>query len=134
MNAILGLAPTSEANRALAASTPTDYQPPSKPRGPLKVYTRSDLLRLSGRTRVPRNMASFESWYGTPQNAGGAVRHDDPAIASIASPGSRRTGGAGGFGEGFGFGGGIGIGRGLGRGGTRNIGCVRVTCRRGGLS
>jgi hypothetical protein len=115
MNAILGLAPP-RAGRTSSTSTPTTSEP-SRPHGPLKVYTRPELLRLSGRASTP-NLPPLEQWFGAPQPA----RVDDPAIASIA-PGGRRAGGAGGFGEGFGFGGGIGIaGRGISRGGTRNIG------------
>ncbi|BEI81219.1 hypothetical protein CcaverHIS002_0203790 [Cutaneotrichosporon cavernicola] len=122
MNAILGLAPP-RAGIASSASTRTTSEPPSKTKGPLKVYTCTELLRLSGRARSPK-LPPFESWFGTPAPAGARV--DDPAIASINASGGRRAGGAGSFGEGFGFGGGIGIGgRGLGRGGTRNVGLRR---------
>ncbi|GMK57069.1 hypothetical protein CspeluHIS016_0309090 [Cutaneotrichosporon spelunceum] len=123
MNAILGLAPH-RAETTSSASTPVALEPPSRPKGPLKVYTRTEMLRLSGRARAPPKLPPFETWFGPLASSGARV--DDPAIASINAPGGRRTGGAGSFGEGFGFGGGIGIGgRGLGRGGTRNIGLRR---------
>ncbi|WVF67781.1 hypothetical protein IAT40_002542 [Kwoniella sp. CBS 6097] len=88
----------------------------------LVVYPREELLLISkkcGRAK-PESMASLDTWYGTTNKPNNQQHVDDPAIASIGPPGSRR----GGFGEGFGFGGGIG-GRNIGRGGGRNIGLRR---------
>ncbi|KLT38382.1 hypothetical protein CC85DRAFT_331660 [Cutaneotrichosporon oleaginosum] len=117
MNAILGLVPPGLGS----SSTPASAESSSRPRGPLKVYTRYELLRLSKKARTPI-LPPLQDWFGPLPPA----RVEDPAIASINVPGGRRTGGAGSFGEGFGFGVGIGIGgRSLGRGGTRNIGLRR---------
>lgn len=135
MNAILGIVSSSATYRgdddddedaidhslddpAIASVNPTKHATPIRqPRGPLVMYSREELLTLSGRSVVPAGFPPLESWFGNPVKQQGNQQHDDPAIASI---GGRRAGP--GFGEGFGFGGGIGGGRGLSRGPTRNIG------------
>jgi hypothetical protein len=121
MNAILGIVSETRTYDSDddSSSVATASALRSKPSGPLKVYTRENILRLCRKAVVPADMGPLETWFGTiPNNK--AVHLDDPAIAAIGGHGRR---GQGGFGEGFGFGGGIG-GRGLGRGGTRNIGYV----------
>ncbi|KAL1412498.1 hypothetical protein Q8F55_000243 [Vanrija albida] len=118
MSAILGLVPRT-----------IDSSPASQPKGPLRTYTRVELLKLGRRGVVPSGLGPLESWFGTLQPSGGPRSShppglDDPAIAAIQPSGrGGRTQAAGSFGDGFGFGGGIG-GRGLGRG-TRNIGLRR---------
>nr|XP_018259824.1 uncharacterized protein I303_07895 [Kwoniella dejecticola CBS 10117]OBR81982.1 hypothetical protein I303_07895 [Kwoniella dejecticola CBS 10117] len=93
----------------------------------LVIYTRHQLLQTSkgsNRHNPPAGMEPLENWYGPPAKSNN-VHVEDPAIASIGSPGgSTRRGG--GFGEGFGYGGGIGSSnRGLGGRGGRNIGLRR---------
>ncbi|WWC65276.1 uncharacterized protein I303_107893 [Kwoniella dejecticola CBS 10117] len=93
----------------------------------LVIYTRHQLLQTSkgsNRHNPPAGMEPLENWYGPPAKSNN-VHVEDPAIASIGSPGgSTRRGG--GFGEGFGYGGGIGSSnRGLGGRGGRNIGSDR---------
>ncbi|OCF36014.1 hypothetical protein I316_02509 [Kwoniella heveanensis BCC8398] len=103
----------------LQAPSPTDTFENEKE---LVVYPRHQLLLIAKRCgkQKPESMASLDTWYGTTGKQNNQQHVEDPAIASIGPPGSRRGGG---FGEGFGFGGGIG-GRNIGRGG-RNIGLRR---------